>query len=111
MAATRPDRPLWFQIRSAGGLCMFLAVVIVLSPLWIWKPEYTILDLAILEGIALLLGLLGGVGLWVAAKVRAGGTSKSRFVRGFVKGFLPYNDEAMGKTDEEFWTRIRGKPR
>src|SRR5947199_3598601 len=51
VAATRPDRPLWFQIRSAGELCMFLAVVIVLSPLWIWKPEYTILDLAIWKGL------------------------------------------------------------
>jgi hypothetical protein len=63
----------------------------------------------ILEGFALLLGLLGGIGLWVAAKVRAGGTSKSRFVRAFVKGFLPHNDDAMGKTGEEFWTRIRAK--
>ena len=109
MAATRQDRPLWFQIRSAGALCLFLAIVIGLSPLWIWKPEYTILHLVLLEGVALLLGVLGAIGILVAAKVRAGGTSNSRFVRAFVKGFLPYNDDAMGKTGEEFWTRIRAK--
>src|SRR5437867_12691036 len=93
MAATRQDRPLWFQIRSAGALCLFLAIVIGLSPLWIWKPEYTILHLVLLEGVALLLGVLGAIGILVGAKVRAGGTSNSRFVRAFVKGFLPYNDD------------------
>jgi len=109
MAPTRQDRPLWFQIRSVGGLGVILGVVIGLSPLWM--PGYTILDLVVSEGIALSVGFLGGIGLWAAAKVRAGGTSKSRFARAFVKGFLPYNDDAMGKTGEEFWARIRAKTR
>jgi len=107
MAPTRQDRPLWYQIRSVGGLGVILGVVIGLSPLWM--PGYTILDLVVSEGIALSVGVLGGIGLWAAAKVRAGGTSKSRFVRALVKGFLPYNDDAMGKTGEEFWAGIRAK--
>ena len=111
MATRRPDRPLWFQIRSVAALGVFLGVVIGLSPLWIWKPGDTILDLVVSEAFALLFGVLGGIGLWAAAKIRAGGTSKSRFARAFVKGFLPYNDDAMGKTGEEFWARIRAKTR
>src|SRR2546426_8498408 len=59
--------------------------------------------------VALFVGVLGGIGLWAAAKVRAGGTSKSRFVRALVKGFLPYYHDAMGKTGEEFWAGIRAK--
>jgi len=107
MAPTRQDRPLWFQIRSVGGLGVILGVVIGLSPLWM--PGYTILDLVVSEGLALFVGVLGGIGLWAAAKVRAGGTSKSRFVRALVKGFLPYYHDAMGKTGEEFWAGIRAK--
>src|SRR2546428_1124348 len=109
MATRRPDRPLWFQIRSVGALGVILGIVIGLSPLRV--PGYTILDLVVSEGVALSVGVLGGIGLWAAAKVRAGGTSKSRFVRALVKGFLPYNDDAMGKTGEEFWARIRAKTR
>ena len=53
MAPTRQDRPLWFQIRSVGGLGVILGVVIGLSPLWM--PGYTILDLVVSEGLVIYL--------------------------------------------------------
>jgi hypothetical protein len=103
--------PLWIQVRGYSTLLVILGLVSGLAPLWIRELITIFPGLIVMESVALILGLFGIFGLSVAGHVRKGATSGNRFERVFVKLFLLANDDAMGKTGQEFWTNIRVKNR
>jgi len=103
--------PLWIQIRGYSTLLLILGLTSALAPLWIRGLITIFPGLVVMEALAVTFGLFGIFGLSVAGHVRKGVTTGNRFERGFVKLFLPANDDAMAKTGQEFWTIIRARNR